>query len=1003
MQSFGIDNFSEQHAAPFIRLDLSAAAGQAHLWDLLGEKNLCFVHLSPPNTTAGRARARQWPGAPPVVRSCERPDGLSGLSSDLRDRVQRENNIFNLCAEVCRFCHDRRILFSCEAPVNSFMWALPAWVNFVETVPHLCTHVDQCMFGHASFRSSLFIHNIAAFHPLELRCDRSHLHEPARGTSSLAYPWTLARALAHAVREQMLGWGIKLPADRLEFLDDMIKACRAYAGVQVRKRLPPLVPEFQFVAKVRGLFPEFCRSFLQPGSRLPASMPLPSSCVCHPQLERVPAGSKVLRAVFRGGMTGASSDLMLSDRSAMSGSSDLKLSDYAVMSGSSGLKLSDYAAMSGSSRHASVVSNDPCAETAETTPGGAETAVSSNFVPSPVPPTDSKVHPAEEFAEGVLHSGASVSKIDVLRIFDLLPDTDMLRGDRTRARDSDSKCFITGAYIFSSMAGLRKTTSDFPFATQCLVRYIRQLNPTHTFGTVAIFRNLQAKPHADAHNQEGSMNLIAPLSTFEGGHLWVADGLGLVSRHIEGSDRLGSLLDVSAGPCRFDPRNLHATDPWVGRRDVIVGFTPRDLHCLSKEDRSRLTDLGFLLECPALGVPTDTPAVEHMSTEGEVDFGVYHSPEDFLQKVLSAKHPCHFDNLLPEDLRHAIRTNVEMSDEALARMRTERLREWIAWAQELQVHEDLLKHKLPLHRKQVLSKKRLCLFRRALQQAGHGDHNLVDDITKGFNLTGRLPEAGVLKPDFRPAVQPVPLLREGARRAREAILAECTSSGSAEVDRGVEEATLKELDLGFIEGPFEPSGLPEGATLTRRFGVVQGETEEGAPKVRPIDDYKRSMVNASVTQTEKVVVHNLDVVAAMASAWMREHLRAGHAAETVAKCWDLKAAYKQLALDDSSFELDSFFVIYSPTQGKPLVFKQRVLPFGSIASVTGFIRSGLGLWSVSVKLLALVWSMYFDDFLHLTRASSARHAELVIGFSLGFLVGKFLPISFAPTTPAARF
>ena len=68
-------------------------------------------------------------------------------------------------------------------------------------------------------------------------------------------------------------------------------------------------------------------------------------------------------------MTGASSDLMLSDRSAMSGSSDLKLSDCAVLSGSSGLKLSDCAAMSGSSRHASVVSNDPCAETAETTPG----------------------------------------------------------------------------------------------------------------------------------------------------------------------------------------------------------------------------------------------------------------------------------------------------------------------------------------------------------------------------------------------------------------------------------------------------------------------------------------------------------------------------------------------------------------------------------------------------------------------------------------------------------
>ena len=235
--------------------------------------------------------------------------------------------------------------------------------------------------------------------------------------------------------------------------------------------------------------------------------------------------------------------------------------------------------------------------------------------------------------------------------------------------------FIAGAYIFSSMAGLRKTTSVFPFATQCLVRYIRQLNPTHTFGTVALFRNLQAKPHADAHKQEGSMNLIAPLSAFEGGHLWVADGLGLVFLGaIEGPDRLGSLLDVSAGHCQFDPRNLHATDPWTGRHDVNVGFTPRDLHCLSKEDRTRLMGLGFLLECPATGAPTDTPAVEPLSIEGEVDFGVCHSPEDFLQKALDAKHPCHFDHLLPEDLRLAIRTNMEMSDEALARMRNEQLR-----------------------------------------------------------------------------------------------------------------------------------------------------------------------------------------------------------------------------------------------------------------------------------------------------------------------------------------
>ena len=119
----------------------------------------------------------------------------------------------------------------------------------------------------------------------------------------------------------------------------------------------------------------------------------------------------------------------------------------------------------------------------------------------------------------------------------------------------------------------------------------------------------------------------------------------------------------------------------------------------------RLTGLGFLLEGSVPSVLPDTPVVEHMSVEGEVDFGVYRLPQEFLRKVLDAQHPCHFDNLLPEDLRQAIKTNVEMSEEALAKMRTERLREWIAWAQELQVHEDLFKQELPMHQKLVLSKK----------------------------------------------------------------------------------------------------------------------------------------------------------------------------------------------------------------------------------------------------------------------------------------------------------
>ena len=54
-----------------------------------------------------------------------------------------------------------------------------------------------------------------------------------------------------------------------------------------------------------------------------------------------------------------------------------------------------------------------------------------------------------------------------------------------------------------------------------------------------------------------------------------------------------------------------------------------------------------------------------------------------------------------------------------------------------------------------------------------------------------------------------------------------------------------------------------GAALTTRVAVRQ------KAKIRPIDDYRASMVNASVTQSESVTVHTIDYVAAMLALLMR--------------------------------------------------------------------------------------------------------------------------------------
>ena len=73
----------------------------------------------------------------------------------------------------------------------------------------------------------------------------------------------------------------------------------------------------------------------------------------------------------------------------------------------------------------------------------------------------------------------------------------------------------------------------------------------------------------------------------------------------------------------------------------------------------------------------------------------------------------------------------------------------------------------------------------------------------------------------------------------------------------------------------------------------------------------------------------------------------------VAKCWDLSDAYTQVPLSDEAFHLDSYLAVYDAGCSSAKIFKQCVLPFGSIASVTAFLQVSLALWKVGSTLLHL--------------------------------------------------
>ena len=102
-------------------------------------------------------------------------------------------------------------------------------------------------------------------------------------------------------------------------------------------------------------------------------------------------------------------------------------------------------------------------------------------------------------------------------------------------------------------------------------------------------------------------------------------------------------------------------------------------------------------------------------------------------------------------------------------------------------------------------------------------------------------------------------------------------------------------------------------------------------------------------------------------------------------------ACKQVPLSDEAFHLDSYLAVYDPSSSSAKIFKQCVLPFGSIASVTAFLRVSLALWKVGSTLLHLMWSVYFDDFLCLARSSESKHVDFCVDglFSLlGWRISK---------------
>ena len=213
----------------------------------------------------------------------------------------------------------------------------------------------------------------------------------------------------------------------------------------------------------------------------------------------------------------------------------------------------------------------------------------------------------EELAEQLLQ-GKLIGPHSVLSLWELLPH-------EAPHKATSGSSFFTGLYRRGGVLGLRANVSRFPKVAQVLCAFVRQRRPSAVFTSLAIFCDIPTEPHRDSHNGP-SPNLVFKLSDFSGGGVW-CEGPGQDVRPVQGSPVQGRVLDFDNGCLELPAKDhWHMTEPWQGRRVVLVAYALPHMPSVKLEVPQALLELGFPLPPDFLPALSDVPP---LSNPGGVD------------------------------------------------------------------------------------------------------------------------------------------------------------------------------------------------------------------------------------------------------------------------------------------------------------------------------------------------------------------------------------------------
>ena len=362
-------------------------------------------------------------------------------------------------------------------------------------------------------------------------------------------------------------------------------------------------------------------------------------------------------------------------------------------------------------------------------------------------------------------------------------------------------------------------------------------------------------------------------------------------------------------------------------------------------------------------------------------FGIYRNSSQFVDIARMLWHP--FDELrnLPDRIIQTLFTNLTGSPHQLAKMRCQFLQKWSRRAAELQTTEKELHRGMPEHVRRVMEGKRVLIMEELAKEMNWPDMGLFSELKEGFKLVGTFRPTGVFKTGVTIANLSEDELKKNTKYLRPAILGRLKNFADEGLQKELFETTLKEaVEKHWLEGPYDVEEVRRQMgdlwLPVRRFGIMQKD------KLRPIDNFKESMLNLTFGCYEKIELKAMEHVLWMLVTLTRYMRYLGEVKFVLsdgsvmegyvhpswdkvafgmeATCIDMKSAYKRLPLNPCEYHR-TVVSLWDVVNRKPSCFLMRTLPFGAAASVHHFLRVSSFVHAVGLHA-GLCWGAYFDDF-----------------------------------------